>query len=472
MRHFFSPISKLLSTLILLTACLPANSYNDLSLPDFTRHQNERSLSNNGYLLGQFWFRKISGSNGLIEYPPAYNYLRQAASEVLPQTGLNNKTLELALLNSRQTNAFVIPGNHLFLYSDILRIIPNEATLMGLLAHEIAHLELNHYERSIENRKNEQGKAIMMLLAGLAASASGDGEATSALWLGGMANQQENLLRYSRAHEHEADRRGRELLERSGLPITGMSELLGALSRQARGSNFPEYLSTHPLPQNRLSDTLNGQQNQSVLFQPSSDGFQYFRASVLAYRAALEDSQAKQLLQRNISDANEFYYAHALALVLNHYPEQAQAELDKVQDSNDFIDYLAVIIALSNNQVEQADAITKRRLALNPSDLTFRYLSGQVSQTGNYLRVNNDMLGYEQRMVYRHNIAIARQRGNDSYALYYHALLEFARGNERSAMHLIKRAERESSGEQQQEIHLKQQQLEQLMDAQKAESLE
>lgn len=472
MRHFFSSISKRLISIILLSVCLTAHGYNDLGLPDFTKHQNERSLSNSGYILGQFWFRKISGSNGLIEYPPAYNYLRQAVSELLPQTGLNNKTLELALLNSSQTNAFVIPGNHLFLYSDILRIIPNEATLMGLLAHEIAHLELNHYERSVQNHKNEQGKALMLFLAGLAAASSGDGETTSALWLGGMANQQENLLSYSRSHEHEADRRGRELLERSGQPTTGMTELLGALSRQARGSNFPEYLSTHPLPKNRLSDSFDGHQNRSVLFRPSSNSFQYFRASVLAYRAALEGNQAPLLLQRYLTDDNQFRYAHALALLLNHHPKEAQAELDKLTSTNEFVDYLRVITALSNKQTQTAQTITEQRLALNPNDLTFEYLAGQIDQQGPYLTTHHTMLSYEKRMVYRHNIAIARQRNNLPYALYQHALLEFERGKDASAMHLIKRAARESSGEQKQDILNKQTHLEQLIEAQEEQSLE
>lgn len=473
MRHFFLPISKVLIAIISFSLCYPAYSNNILALPDFTRYQNERSLSNPGYLLGQYWFRKISGSRGLIEYPPAYNYLRNATAQILPYTGLNNKTLELALLNSRQTNAFVIPGNHLFLYSDILRIIPNEATLMGLLGHEIAHLELNHYERSIENRKNEQGKALMMLLAGMAAATAGDGETTTALWLGGMANQQENLLRYSRAHEHEADRRGRELLEQSDLPVTGMTELLGALSRQARGSNLPEYLSTHPLPQSRLSDSLTAQQNRSVVFRPSSIEFQYFRATVLAYRAALEDSGSRDFLQRYVSDPDQFQYAYALSLLLNHYPKQAATTLQKVSTHNEFTDYLRVIIALSNKHNDKATHIVQERLAINPSNLTFQYLAGQVKALPtHYLKVTPEHLGYEKRMIYRHNIALAKQQNNLPYALYYHALLEFARGNESSAMHLIGRAAQESSGEQKSEIKSAQTKLERLIDAQKDQSLE
>ena len=407
-----------------------------------------------------------------MEFPPAYNYLREAISELVPFTGLNNKTIEIAILNSSQTNAFVIPGNHLFIYSDILKLINTEAAFLGLLSHEISHLELHHYQRTLDNQKNEQAKAFLLMLAGVAAATAGDGEATSALWLGGMANQAENMLRYSREHEQEADRRGRELLEQSGHTTTGMNELLAGLQKQAMGSQRIEFLSTHPLPQNRLSDSLTAKQQSSVLYQPSSEEFQYFRATVLAYRATLEGSQYQSFIEQNLRLPNQQYYALALAELLLHYNTKSTQSIDKLTASNEFIDYLKALVALTNNQIEQAENIIDSRLNIAPDNLTFLYLKGQLHSSSHYLKIENNDLSYEKRMKLRHNIAIAKKEHNKPYALYQHALLQFELGQDKPALHLLNRALKQATDSDKDEVSASIDQLERLQEAQKSERLE
>ncbi|MBJ7549454.1 M48 family metallopeptidase [Marinomonas ostreistagni] len=407
-----------------------------------------------------------------MEFPPAYNYLREAISELVPFTGLNNKTIEIAILNSSQTNAFVIPGNHLFIYSDILKLINTETAFLGLLSHEISHLELHHYQRTLDNQKNEQAKAFLLMLAGVAAATAGDGEATSALWLGGMANQAENMLRYSREHEQEADRRGRELLEQSGHTTTGMNELLAGLQKQAMGSQRIEFLSTHPLPQNRLSDSLTAKQQSSVLYQPSSEEFQYFRATVLAYRATLEGSQYQSFIEQNLRSPNQQYYALALAELLLHYNTKSAQSLSKLTTSNEFIDYLKALVALTNNQIEQAENIIDSRLNIAPDNLTFLYLKGQMHHSSHYLKIQNNDLSYEKRMKLRHNIAIAKKEHNKPYALYQHALLQFELGQDKPALHLLNRVLKQATDSDKDEVSASIEQLERLQEAQKSERLE
>lgn len=441
MRQFFSQISKSVFVLIMILL-YQAPSFAENSLPDLVNNQDERSLSNPSYVLGQYWFRKLNGSTGLIEFPPAYNYLQQALSQIVPSTDLYNKTIDIALLNSSQTNAFVIPGNHLFIYSDILRIIQDETSFLALLGHEIAHLELNHYERSLELQKNETSKTLMLLLAGVAAASAGNGEATSALWLGGIANQQENLLKYSRSQEQEADRRGRELLIDSGLPVSGMNTLLTALFKQSMGANRIEFLSTHPLPKTRISDAFTIDQPKSVVFEPSSDHFLYFRATLLAYRSVIEGNQYRSFLNQHISDEQQRIYAYALAELLTQHTNKATTTLTDLDRklTNQFIEYLRSIVAIAHNDHAKAAKIIESRLTLAPNDLAFRYLESQSGARFSFLKSAQDALGYEKRMVYRNNIATARRQGNLASALYYKGQLEFARGNEHIAMNLINRA--------------------------------
>lgn len=152
------------------------------SIPDLEANKDERALSNPSYILGQYWFRKLNGSRALIDFPPAYDYLKEALSYILPQTDLYNTTVEMTLLNSSQSNAFVIPGNHLFIYSDIMEMITSEDMLFGLLSHEVAHLDLRHYERQTKHSGEELQKTLVMLGAGIAAALAGAGsDATTAL---------------------------------------------------------------------------------------------------------------------------------------------------------------------------------------------------------------------------------------------------------------------------------------------------
>ena len=129
--RLFSNVTTSLTILAIVFTSTFSNMSN-ANLPDLEANKDERALSNPSYILGQHWFRKLNGSRALIDFPPAYDYLKDTLSHILPQTDLYNTTVEMALLNSSQSNAFVIPGNHLFIYSDIMEMITSEDMLYGL----------------------------------------------------------------------------------------------------------------------------------------------------------------------------------------------------------------------------------------------------------------------------------------------------------------------------------------------------
>lgn len=413
------------------------------SIPDLEANKDERSLSNPSYILGQYWFRKLNGSRALIDFPPAYNYLKDTLSQILPQTNLYNTTVEMTLLNSSQSNAFVIPGNHLFIYSDIMEMITSEDMLFGLLAHEVAHLELRHYERQQKNSGQELQKTLAMLGAGLAAALAGAGsDATTALWLGGIANQAENTLTYSRNQEQEADRRGQEYLNNAGLAPEGMSKLFQAFFKKALGRPKLEFLSTHPSPNTRLSDSFNTDTKRTLLSQKTSNEFEYFRASLLAYRAGIEDNPYTYLDQKiQYTDAQNF--AKALYSYLIQSPERALVFLNNIESENEFTDYLEALSYMQANQKEKGLEIIQERLALAPNDILFSSLSSQINKSKPKIFYSNYL--YEQRLIWRANIQYYQSKNNSPMALHYKALLDFNQGKEKAALFLINRAKKEAS---------------------------
>ena len=439
--RLFSNVTTALSILaVVFTSTL--SNISSASIPDLEANKDERALSNPSYILGQYWFRKLNGSRALIDFPPAYDYLKDALSQILPQTNLYNTTVEMTLLNSSQSNAFVIPGNHLFIYSDIMEMITSEDMLFGLLGHEIAHLDLRHYERQTKHSGEELQKTLVMLGAGIAAALAGAGsDATTALWLGGIANQAENTLTYNRNQEQEADRRGREYLINAGLAPEGMTKLFQAFFKQALGRPKLEYLSSHPSPNSRLSDSFSTETKETILSNNRATDFEFFRASLLAYRAGIEDKPFTYLDQK-IQDNDAKNFAKGLFSYLIQSPDRALVFLNKLEKHNQFTDYLQALSYAAAGQTEQGLNIINNRLDLAPKDILFSMLYAQLTKT-KPISVHSNYL-YEQRLIWRANIQYYQSRNNIPMALNNRALLDFSQGKDKTAGYLINRAENDA----------------------------
>jgi predicted Zn-dependent protease len=439
--RLFSNVTTGLSILaVVFTTTFPILGHG--SIPDLEANKDERALSNPSYILGQYWFRKLNGSRALIDFPPAYDYLKDALSLILPQTDLYNTTVEMTFLNSTQSNAFVIPGNHLFIYSDIMEMINNEDMLLGLLAHEVAHLDLRHYERQTKHSGEELQKTLVMLGAGIAAALAGAGsDATTALWLGGIANQAENTLTYSRNQELEADRRGREYLNNAGIAPEGMTKLFQAFFKQALGRPKLEFLSTHPLPNSRLSDSFTTDTKDTILSNTTVSDFEYFRATLLAYRAGLDDSPYTYLDQK-IQSNDAKNYAKGLFSYLIQSPERALVFLSKLEKHNQFTNYLQALSYMASGQADEGLRVINKQLDLAPKNILFSMLHAQLTQS-KPISVSSNYL-YEQRLIWRANIQYFQSKDNIPMALNYRALLDFSQGKDKTAQYLIKRAENDA----------------------------
>lgn len=449
-RHIMRLFSNVTTSFFILTivfACIFSNA-SHANIPDLEANKDERALSNPSYVLGQHWFRKLNGSRALIEFPPAYDYLKNALSHLLPQTNLYNTKVEMTLLNSTQSNAFVIPGNHLFIYSDILEMINDEEMFYGLLAHEIAHLDLRHYERQSQHSGEELQKTLLLLGAGIAAALAGaDPDTTTALWIGGIANQAENRLTYSRAQEQEADRRGRELLMNAGLSPEGMTKLFRAFFQRALGRPKLEFLSTHPSPDTRLSDSFSTEPKDTLLQSRPDTDFEFFRASVLAYRAGLEEQPLAYLDQVILhSDAKNF--AKGLFSYITQSPHQALMYLADVDKPNRFTVYLQSLSYEASGQRDKALAIIRTQLELNPNNLLFSLPYAQITNAlplRGASTLDESYYLYEKRLIWRSKIHYFKANNNTAMTLNYRAQLDFSQGKDTTAQHLIKRAENNAS---------------------------
>jgi predicted Zn-dependent protease len=281
-----------------------------------------------------------------------------------------------------------------------------------------------------------------MLGAGIAAALAGAGtDATTALWLGGIANQAENTLTYSRNQEQEADRRGREYLINASLAPEGMTKLFQAFFKQALGRPKLEYLSSHPSPNSRLSDSFSTETKQTILNNKTTTDFEYFRASLLAYRAGIEDKPFSYLDQ-NIQDNDAKNFAKGLFSYLIQSPDRALDFLSKLEKHNPFTDYLQVLSYTASGQTDKGLNIINMRLELEPKNILFSMLHAQLTQS-KPINIPSEYL-YEKRLIWRANIQYYQSKNNIPMALNYRALLDFSQGKDKTAQYLIKRAENDA----------------------------
>ncbi|MBJ7554186.1 M48 family metalloprotease [Marinomonas spartinae] len=466
----FSPFITNLAILVIVffsTFSSPSRA----ELPNLSSSKDERSLSNPSYVVGQHWFRQINGSQAVIAFPPAYNYVRQALATILPHTGLDNKMVEITLLNSTQSNAFVIPGNHLFIYSDIMEMITDEDMFYGLLSHEVAHLDLNHYERQTQFSSQELSKTLVMIGASIAAAAAGAGpDATSALWIGGMANQAENTLTYSREQEQEADRQGRRYMKAAGLNPQGMNHLFKAMLKALLGRPQLEFLSTHPLPKTRIADSMSFQKEESILKQKeSSQNFLFFRATMLAYRAILSNRIDYVLLQ-SIDNEDAYNFAQALVAYLEQSPQKALTFLAKIHTQNRFVSYLKALSLQSDGQKKAALKVVQNVLNLAPNDLSFGTLYATFTHT-KYTGSQAPRYLYEKKQVWEADIAYYRYQHNIPMALNYKALLDFNLGQDKEAQRLLFRALQDAKDKDKASIRRTQSEIDMIKEAEKEEGI-
>jgi predicted Zn-dependent protease len=161
---------------------------------------------------------------------------------------LNGFAWEFNLIESKEVNAWCMPGGKVVVYSGILPVTQNETGLAVVMGHEIAHAAAKH-----SNERMSQ--ALLAQLGGqtLALALQQQPEKTQQIWMGlfGVGVQVGAILPYSRIQESEADHLGLIFMAMAGYNPNGAIEFWQRMSQNAGGSP-PEFLSTHPSDANRI----------------------------------------------------------------------------------------------------------------------------------------------------------------------------------------------------------------------------
>ncbi len=156
---------------------------------------------------------------------------------------------EFNLVESKDVNAWCMPGGKVVVYTGILPITQTEAGLAIVLGHEIAHAVAQHGSERVS-----QGLVQQLGGTALAIALSGKPEQTQNLFLTayGVGSNVIGVLPYSRNAENEADKFG---LFFAAMAAYNPEVAIPFWERMAAagGAQQPEFLSTHPSDASRIT---------------------------------------------------------------------------------------------------------------------------------------------------------------------------------------------------------------------------
>lgn len=160
---------------------------------------------------------------------------------------------EFNLVENDQLNAWCMPGGKVVFYTGILPVAKNDVGVAVVMAHEIAHAVARH-----GNERMSQQMVAQFGSAALSEIIKTKPEETQAIYQSvfGIGAQYAVMLPYSRLHEYEADKLGLIFMAIAGYEP---EEAIGFWERMAANSTakMPEFLSTHPVEQNRIEAIRN-----------------------------------------------------------------------------------------------------------------------------------------------------------------------------------------------------------------------
>jgi predicted Zn-dependent protease len=178
------------------------------------------------------------------------SYIRGIGRQLAAHAGGPRYPYTYSIANYKEINAFALPGGPVWIHRGAIEAARNESQLVGVLAHETAHISERHAADQLT--KSVMANGLLTLLGAVLGNGGGarSAEVAARFLAGGY------MLKFSRDDEREADRVGAQIMRRAGWDNRGMLEFMEVLrEKQGRDPSAVEvFLSTHPAPAGRVAD--------------------------------------------------------------------------------------------------------------------------------------------------------------------------------------------------------------------------
>jgi Zn-dependent protease with chaperone function len=194
------------------------------------------------------------------------DYVNTVAQDIARHSDLK-VPLHVTVLQSREINAFALPGGYLFVQRGLLEAADNESELAGVLAHEIAHDTARHGHKLMKRATiasiffQAAQIAAILLTGGVAGIGTYYALQYGFYGLGLVLNLQ--LLGVSRDYELQADQLGAQYAWNAGYDPAGFIKFFDKMATQKGYVNGVSWFRTHPPFYQRMVDA-----EREIMFLP------------------------------------------------------------------------------------------------------------------------------------------------------------------------------------------------------------
>lgn len=197
--------------------------------------------------LGDELAAEVRSREDILDDPEVQAWVGQVQDrlvQVVPPEDREFDFQTLVIDDPDTVNAFALPGGHLFIYSGLIAAADSEAELAAVLAHEIAHVTLDHPAQQLAARLGVET---------LQAIALGQRPGAIAQLASGIAAQG-YIAAHSREDEDEADSYGLSYLSGAGYRPEAMADFFRKLERLEgeRPDFVSQFFASHPSSADRV----------------------------------------------------------------------------------------------------------------------------------------------------------------------------------------------------------------------------
>ena len=222
------------------------------TVPETGRRQLSLISGSQEMQLGLTAFDQTKKSTPINRDPALNAMVQRVGQRIAAVAPLPNAQWEFVVFDSKEANAFCLPGGKVGVYTGILPITKDEAGMATVVGHEVSHAVAHH-------GAERMSEAMVAQLGGnlLGVALSNSDPRTQSLYMSayGLGTTLGRELPHSRKQESEADFMGLLYMARAGYDpeaAVGFWERFADYNRQHGGSQGLWFLRTHPLDETRI----------------------------------------------------------------------------------------------------------------------------------------------------------------------------------------------------------------------------
>lgn len=207
------------------------------------------------YYIGRAVAAQILSKYELANEPELENYLNQICGALVINS--ERPTLyrgySVGIIDTDEINAFATSGGHILVSRGLLNCVTSEDALAAVLAHEIAHIQLEHSLKAIKTSRITDA-ITKTTFATMSVLSEGEFQEFTDIFGDVVDEIVASMVDsgYSKSQEYEADETALEIMAATGYNPLAMNDMLNVLKQNQKSKSG--FSVTHPSPDDRLKN--------------------------------------------------------------------------------------------------------------------------------------------------------------------------------------------------------------------------